>query len=254
MSNKHQEAPQDVAPSLLWAMYTKAPREYELVDLPVGEKFALTGALPQLAMVPLSAEETMLCRAEAEDYAKKCLLKAPPREDEQNLAFRSIYDDEVAIRVLWRSCRDPNDPTLRKKVFPGPKPMREMLTLDQIGVLSHAYVRIERLLSPIRYILSKEEMDGLLMRLREGGRESAPLDYLSSALLKELLMHSVSNPPPSPTPSTSPGGQPDSSGSPASEERVEGLPEESPPETASTEAPSTSAPDEPELRKKLILG
>ena len=176
--------------------------------------------------------------------------------NEKNLAFRSIYDDEVTIRVLWRACRDPNDPTLRKNVFPGPKPMREVLTLDQIGVLAHADMRVERLLSPIRFIMDKEEMDGLLLRLREGGRESAPLDYLSSELLRELLMHSVSNPLPSPTPSGSPGAPPDSSESPGSENPNDegGAPEESPPEMDSSEVPTPSAPDEPDLKKKLILG
>ena len=256
--NEHPKAgdtPQDTSPSLLWAMYTKAPTPHEMVALPVGAKFPLAGALPEFAMVPLSAEDTMICRAEADDYAKKCLLKAPPKDGEQNLAFRGIYDDEVTIRVLWRACRDPGDPTLRKKIFPGPKPMREMLTLDQIGVLAHAYLRVERLLSPIRFIMSKEEMDGLLLRLREGGRESAPLDYLSSGLLRELLMHSVSNPPPSQTPSTSPGGPPDSIGTPGSDAVTsEPAPEESPPAVAETEAPEPSAPEEDELRKKLVLG
>ena len=255
--SKVPKTPQEVAPSLLWAMSTQAPTQDELVDLPVGEKFPLgAGALPQIAMVPLSAEDTMICRAEADDYAKRCLLKAPPKDDEKNLAFRSIYDDEVTIRVLWRACRDPNDPTLRKNVFPGPKPMREVLTLDQIGVLAHAYMRVERLLSPIRFIMDKEEMDGLLLRLREGGRESAPLDYLSSELLRELLMHSVSNPLPSPTPSGSPGAPPDSSESPGSENPNDegGAPEESPPEMDSSEVPTPSAPDEPDLKKKLILG
>ena len=257
MSNeKRGDTPQDTSPSVLWAMYTKAPTPHELVDLPVGEKFPLAGALPQIAMVPLSAEDTMICRAEADDYAKRCLLKAPPRDDEKNLAFRSIYDDEVTIRVLWRACRDPNDPSLRKKVFPGPKPMREVLTLDQIGVLAHAYMRVERLLSPIRFIMDKEEMDGLLLRLREGGREAAPLDYLSSALLRELLVHSVSNPLPSPTPSTSPGGPPDSSGTPASESPVTegGAPDEAPPEKVDPEVPEMGAPEEPDLKQKLVLG
>ena len=242
---------EDVAPSTLWAMYTQAPFPHELVDLPVGEKFPLAGALPQIAMVPLTVEETMLCRSEADDFARRTMLKNPPKEDEENTAFKSIYGDDVTVRVLWRACRVPGE--LHKRAFPGPKPMREFLSLDQIGVLAHAYNRVERLLSPIRFIMSKDEMDGLLLRLREGGREAAPLDYLSSGLLRDLLMHSVSNPPPSPTPNTSPGGPPDSSESPDSP-TSDGAPEESPPELAPTEPAESDAPEEPSLRSKLVPG
>jgi hypothetical protein len=234
MSEKTTD-PMKTEPSLLWSMYTQAPMPHELVDLPVNERFPLIGNMPKIAMVPINIEDALLCQAEADDFAKKHMLKSPPKEGEQNAAYGTIFDTCRTVNVLWRACRDPND--LKKKIFPTPAAMRMSLTQDQISILALAYLRVERLLSPIRSLMTKEEMDGFLMRLREGGR-SAPLDWLSSELLRDLLLHSVVSPLASPSPSTSPGSPPDRSGTPPS---AEGAPEEPPTENRVEEEPLQDA-------------
>lgn len=243
-ANSKPQGPEDVSPSLLWAMYTKGPVPHEIVDLPVSDQFVLRSALPHMAMVPLTAEEAMYCQAEADGYAKDLLKKNPPKGGEPHKAYDNIYEQECLIRVLWRACRDMDDPTLVRKVFQSPAAMRMRLTLDQLSVMGLNYTRVERLLSPIRSIMTVEEMDVFVDRLVEGGRQ-APLDWISSELLRDLVWRLASQRSASRLPSGSPGTAPDESTSSAA---TPAAPEETAPALASTELPVSDAPKEPPPR------
>ena len=93
--------------------------------------------------------------------------------------------------------------------------------------------------------MNDEEMDNFLDLLREGGRSAAPLDYISSGLLRDLLLHSVYRQARSLELSTSSGSPPDESGSATT-------PVDEPPAQEATDLPSGDAPEDP--KPNLIVG
>lgn len=183
--------PADYQPSLLWSLLSKSPVPHLLVDFPVSprhpnpEMFAR-----QIAVVPISLEEQMVAQAEAEDFIRTEMLKHPPKEGEKNITYGNLLESERALRVLWRALRDPADEKLDRRAFPGPKMMRMTLTPDQVSILTHQYIRAERLLSPIRDLSTGEELDAFIEKLIEGGKED-PLDWLPSAALRALTWRSI---------------------------------------------------------------
>lgn len=252
-STGRPSTPQEASSSLLWALYTTLPIPHEIVDFPVPPSLAdkMPPDVARIAIVPLPLEEQMAAQSEADEYARRCMKDRPPKEGEANLAFQSIYEKEVALRILYRVCRDPNDPTLQRKTFPGPKYMRLMLTPDQVSILTYNYIRAERMLSPIKSDMSEAEMDALITKLREGAR-SFPLDWIGSEALKDLVMHLALQTPTSAMPSGSPGSPPGSSTS-APDDPPPMLPSEEPPVQQLSD-PLPHADVDADDAPKLVLG
>ncbi len=150
--------PDTLEASELWLALTKIPRPHKLVDIP--RCFPGTDTpVGQVAIWPLSQEEQMAANAEADKFTK-ALLKAPQKRDEANFGYQDTFANEVAVQILSRVCRDPNN--LEKPAFPSPKLMRQHLTAD-------------------------EEMEGWIRRIASGG-SAFPFAGLSSEAQLTLVL------------------------------------------------------------------
>ncbi len=189
--------------SELWLALTALPRPHRVVpfprnmpgtDTPVGE----------IAMWPISQEEQMAANAEADRFTKK-LLKDPQQKDQANLGYHHTYSNETSVQVLFRACRDPKN--LERPAFPSPSHMRARLSTDEIGVLFNQYCTVASEIGPIVAYMSKEEREGFIARLADGG-SAFPFDTLSweqqrilvSSMASQLLdcwtaMCSLGSPP-----------------------------------------------------------
>jgi hypothetical protein len=180
--------PQDVAPSLLWLHLTSIPRPFEIVDFP--RKDPVTGnAVGELAIWVLSQEEQMLAAAEAERYARKLLKNEQPKGDEARSGYDTIYNNEAAVQVLFRACRQKEDPT--RPLFPAVEAMRAHLSADEVGALMAHYFTAQSKLGPIIATMTEAEVDAWIERLEKGGSEF-PLDLLTSDA-KNLLIRSLAH-------------------------------------------------------------
>lgn len=171
-ATKSEEKP--LEPTALWLALTAIPRPSQKVPLP--RKIPGTDEPCGFILLwPLTQEEQMAANAEADRYTKQ-LLKDPQRKDEANLGYHHTYTNEVAVQVLFRAARDPEN--IERPAFPSPGLIRQKLTTDEIGVLFSNYCTVQAELGPIRAQMTKEEADALILRLAEGG-SAFPLDSYS---------------------------------------------------------------------------
>lgn len=157
--------PPNLEPSALWRALQDLPRPAKVVDFPR----CLPGTetpLGQMQMTPLTQSEQMACTSEADKFAKK-LLKDAQRKDDTNLGYEAIYSNEVAVQVLYRACRDIEDPA--KATFPSPLVLRDKLAADEVGALFALYCQVQVELGPIVSRMSEEEMEAWIVRLEAGG-------------------------------------------------------------------------------------
>ena len=168
------EQKEEMDASDLWLALTALPRPHKIVPFPRNMPGTDT-AVGEIALWPLSQEEQMAANAEADRFTKK-LLKDPQQKDQANLGYHHTYSNEVAVQVLYRACRNPKN--LEQPAFPSPTQMRQKLSTDEIGVLFNQYCTVASEIGPIVAYLSKEEREGLITRLADGG-SMYPFDSLS---------------------------------------------------------------------------
>lgn len=172
--------------SALWLALSELPRPHKIVPFPRNLPGTDT-PIGKLAIWPLTQEEQMVANAEADRYTKK-LLQDPQQKDQANLGYHHTYTNEVAIQVLWRACRDPED--LKKPAFPAPNLMRKVLSTDEVGVLFNFYLTVQGEVGPIVAHMSKEEVEGMILRL-QGEGSALPFDLLSWDQQRTLLLSTV---------------------------------------------------------------
>lgn len=134
----------------------------------------------QVAIWVLTQEEQMACNAEAEKIARR-MLKDGKRGD---LGYEALFNNEGAVQVIYRSCRDASD--LSKPAFPGPQAIREGLTADECGMLFQHYLTVQLELGPIIANMSNDEFEAWVQRLDEG--QGFFFDLLSSETKKTLAL------------------------------------------------------------------
>lgn len=175
--------PEPLEPSELWAALMALPRPTRAIpvprcfpgtDTPVGE----------VLVWPLTQEEQMAANAAADRFTKE-LLKDPQKKDEANLGYIHTYQNEVAVQVLYRACRDPKN--IERPAFPSPTLMRQNFSTDEIGVLFASFCTAQAELGPIRATMTKEESEALILRLVEGG-SAFPFDSLSWEAQRSLVL------------------------------------------------------------------
>ena len=130
----------------------------------------------------LTQEEQMICTAAAEAVVRKHLKDG--KKDE--LGYETLFSDAVCLEVLYRACRDADDPT--RTAFPTPKKLQETLTTEECGALFKHYLTIQVELGPTVVTMTDEDMEGWIDRLVEGG-SGFPLDLLPSAQQKMLSLY-----------------------------------------------------------------
>lgn len=156
----------------------------------------------QLRIRILTQEEQMICTAAAEEFARKHIKDG--KKDE--LGYERLYMDAVCVEVLFRACRDAEDP--ERPAFPTPKAIREKLTTEECAKLFEHYLTVQLELGPTVITMSDEEMEAWIDRLVEGG-SAFPFDSLSSDLQKIVLLHMAYQLRSSPTDTSSVGSQPE---------------------------------------------
>lgn len=180
-------ADEKLEPSELWRALTALPRPTREMPLPIF-KPGTEESIGSVLVWPLTQEEQMAANAAADKFTKE-LLKDPQKKDEANLGYHHTYTNEVAVQVLYRACRDPNDE--KRPAFPSPGLMRQKFSTDQIGVMFHSFCTIQSELGPIRAHLTKEETEALLFRLVEGG-SAFPFDSCSWEQQRTLVLSTAS--------------------------------------------------------------
>lgn len=183
-SKKERE---EITPSQVWLALTSLPRPQRLIPLPrinpeTGEPAG------SVVMWPLSQEEIMSANAEADRYTK-ALLRDPQKKDEANLGYHHTFTNEVAIQVLYRACRNPDDVT--QPAFPSPNLMRPVFTTDETGVLFDNYCTVQSEVGPIVAHMSDEEYEAMILRLAEGG-SAFPFDSCSWEARRQLVLFMAS--------------------------------------------------------------
>ena len=181
--NGGPKKPEELTPSELWLALTALPRPSREIPLPRC-KPGTEEPLGNVVMWPLTQEEQMAANAEADRFTRQ-LFKDPQKKDEANLGYHHTFTNEVAIQVLYRACRDVNDPA--RPAFPSPNRMRETFTTDEIGVLFSNYCTVQSEVGPIRAQMSKEESEALIIRLIEGG-SAFPFDGCSWEAQRALVL------------------------------------------------------------------
>jgi len=184
---KKPEAKEPIEPSALWLALTQLPRPQREVPLP-RMKLGTTEPVGSVVMWPLTQEEQMAANAEADRFTKQ-LLKDPQKKDEANLGYQHTFTNEVAVQVLFRACRDPEN--TKRPAFPSPNLMRETFSSDEIGVMFASYCTVKSELGPIRAELSNEETEALIIKLVEGG-SAFPFDSCSWEEQRTLLLSMAS--------------------------------------------------------------
>ena len=190
--------PAGVSGSELWQRLSQTPRPWK--DVP----FPRRGFEGSVRLVVLTERELMACRAAAERYAKSSLGEDKAKADEQNLAYREIYDNERVVQVVCAACRDPQSASIESRAFPSPDMARAVFTSDEWAVLFEAYIQHQTESGPIISHMTVEEMDAWVERLSEGAGQ-VPLWQLSSAAKNDLIKHLASRCLTSPTASISAG-------------------------------------------------
>jgi hypothetical protein len=191
----------EIEPTQLWLKLSSTERPYKMVDFPRYDDEAKP--LGQTAIRILTQEEQMICNAAAEDFCRKH-LKDAKRED---LGYEMMFKDAVIVEVLYRACRDADDPNGRS-TFPSIKHLRETLTTDECSTLFTHYLTIQAELGPIAVSMSDEELESWITRLAEGG-SAFPFDTLSWDLQRLVLLHMAFQLRTSPTDNSSPTSLPD---------------------------------------------
>mgnify|MGYP004336917647 CR=1 FL=1 len=99
-----------------------------------------------------------------------------------------ITTDAKTIEVLFRACRDADDP--KYPAFPGPAWMREHLTTDQIAIILNLYNEVVRYESPIRYELDDDKVEAIAKMASENAATDVA-DHVLAVYDREFLIQVV---------------------------------------------------------------
>lgn len=175
--------PENIKPSDLYAALVAVPRPHRIIDFP--RKDPRTGEpVGRLAMWVLTQQEHMAASADADRWAKR-ILKDQQKTGEANLGYESVYNNEGAVQLLFRACRDAGD--LNRAAFPTVEALRQSLTADEVAVLLSAYFQMTSEVGPIVGAMTKEDVDAWLDKLERGGLEGFPFYLLSSEAKNDLI-------------------------------------------------------------------
>lgn len=175
--------PTNIEPSKLWAALQQAPRPFRVIDFP---RQGPTGEpVGQVAIWVLTQEELMIASAEAEKFARE-KLKAVDSINRESFGYDNLYAHEASIQILYRACRDVDDPE-RRSAFPSPGHIRQHMTSIEVGTLFAHYLTVQAELGPLAATLSDEEIDAWITRIAEGG-SAYPFDLLPSELQRTLVL------------------------------------------------------------------
>ena len=193
---------EEIKPAALWAAITEMPRPSRVVDFP--RKNEAGEPIGQVRIRVLMQEESMMCSAAAEAFARKH-IKELPKSDDMARGYGDIYSNAAAVEVLWRACRQVDD--VNQALFPTSKMIRDHLSADEVGVLFSSYLAVKAELGPIIGEMSEDEVEGWIKRLVEGG-SSYPLGSLSWEMRDQLQMRTAQRLYPSLTGTSTPGSPP----------------------------------------------
>lgn len=195
-------AEEEIKPAALWAAITEMPRPSRVVDFP--RKNEAGEPVGQVRIRVLTQEESMMCSAAAESFARKH-IKELPKSDDMARGYGDIYSNAAAVEVLWRACRQVED--VNQALFPTAKMIRDHLSADEVGVLFSSYLAVKAELGPVIGEMSEDEVEGWIRRLVEGG-SSYPLGSLSWEMRDQLQMLTAQRLYPYLTATSSPGSPP----------------------------------------------
>ena len=165
---------EEIPPSELWLALTAIPRPHRIVPFPRNIP-GTNEPIGHIAVWPLTQEEQMAANGEADRFTK-ALMKDPQKREEANLGYHHTFTNDLAVQILWRACRDPQD--LKRPIFPAPNLMRKELSTDEVGVLFASYLTVQAEVGPIVAHMSEAEIEAFILRLKEGG-SAFPFDSLS---------------------------------------------------------------------------
>lgn len=184
----------------LWAEIVKQPRPHRVVDFP--RKRPDGTPIGTVALIVLTQGDNMASAAEAEKTTRKITAQ------DKGETSREVYTLAVNCEVLFRACKDPNDPKLERPFFRSVSDIRKFLTVDEIAVLMNLYLEFRRATSPIMGELdTDEEVEAWISTLALGGNFD-PLASASLGLLRRCVTVMASRLYGSPTDRSSPGSQP----------------------------------------------
>lgn len=167
--------PTDITGSELWRRLSELPRPHEIVDYPREHEGKPVG---QLAIQVLTQEEQTAAAVAAETTTRRLLKlagKEVPRADEAKQGYVDTYDNECAVELLFRACRDPKDTT--RPCFPSTGAIRSLVS-DEVGILVNLYHQVQARIGPIVSTMSDEEFDAWVELLATGA-STYPLERLS---------------------------------------------------------------------------
>lgn len=176
--------PKDIPAGELWVAMTEMPRPKQIVPFP--RKGADGKPVGEVAIVVLRQDEQLRATIAAEQLVR---AELPNAKQEDSLGYGIAFNNAASIEQLYRACRDPND--LDRLIFPNPKEMRRVMSVDEVGALYSSYLRVRAEIGPNPAELSKESAEAWLDKLIEGGNETDPLEWASQDLLRLLLRCSV---------------------------------------------------------------
>lgn len=182
--------PDSIEASALWVELQSTPRPFRVIPFP--RKRPDGSVMGNVAIWVLTQEEQFICNAAAEKKTREILKlegSEVPKKDETNLAYIHTFGNAAQVEILWRCCRNEQDPS--KPAFPSPNLMAKILTTDELATLFRHYLTVQLELGPIVAHMSKEEMEAWIRKLHEGG-SAFPFDTLSSELQTTLLLFLVS--------------------------------------------------------------
>ncbi len=174
--------PDGIDGSELWRLLQLQPRPHRTVDFPR----LLEDGTPvgQVVIWVLTQEEQMAANAEAEKVSRR-MLKDGKRGD---LGYEALFNNEGAVQVVFRACRDINDIT--KPAFPNPEVVRSKFTADEVGRLFEHYLTVQLELGPIIVGMEETEFEAWVTRIAEGG--AFFFDLLSPETQKALAISMAS--------------------------------------------------------------
>lgn len=177
--------PTGVEPSELWRLLSVLPRPHNVVDYP---RLNADGtAVGQLAIWVLTQEEQAAAAATAEATTRRLLKlagKEVPREDEAKAGYRDVYENECAVELLSRACRNVAD--LTRPAFPSTRELRQ-LSSDEVGVLVNYYFETQAKVGPIVSRMDDDEYNAWVELLATGAG-AYPLGRLSWGARSDLIV------------------------------------------------------------------
>lgn len=171
-------------PHELFGILSSTEKVHRIVDFP--RKDASGKPLFELALVLLTQQEVMSATANAEKTLKKLTGTSTPAVS-QTQAEYDLYNNCLAVELLFRACKHPND--LSKNIFPTPLAISDALSTDEIAILANNYQRMKTELGPIVGAMSEDEIEIYINNLIEGGKSTTYfLDLLSSGMQSQLIV------------------------------------------------------------------